>query len=371
MRRHRGLGGDLRQALPAGHRQGQRRPDTHAHIRSTGGKLLHAGEHDVVATASDGFGNTSTRTIKVTVVPGPDCLLDATPPKLEVDYNWDFEQGLRNWTAGGSAFKHQPTLGDNVTVERVAEPSDQLSTQVGGDYWRKLLYPIGHHAHHWIGTAENHPDDKTSPGTTGGNGAVGTLVSVPFQIQPQGRIVTFLSVGQRDDQNLRVELLVKSPGNAPADVQLSDGWYRVAYHATGHGEERMRREAFVAIPEIGQHCRIRIVDNSATGHLNIDDFRFQRTTRSSPRSPWRDARSTRWYCTRDSSTIGIRRSGDSPTCTPIRCPTWAWARKVFHGKPDGDIATALSDCGCDHGGWGTHNTCGNYLRQGRRHGFRR
>ncbi len=51
-----------------------------------------------------------------------------------------------------------------------------------------------------VGTAENHPDDKTSPGTAGANAAVGTLVSAPFELKPEGRIVTFL-IGQEPQMN--------------------------------------------------------------------------------------------------------------------------------------------------------------------------
>ena len=98
-------------------------------------------------------------------------------------------------------------------------------------------------------------------------------MSKPFHLQD--RYITFLIGGQLDHAHLRVELMVEASAGENGAVQLSTGWYRAVASTTGHDSERMRRENFDAAAFVGKTCWLRIVDDSSTGHLNVDDFRFQ------------------------------------------------------------------------------------------------
>jgi hypothetical protein len=135
----------------------------------------------------------------------------------------------------------------------------------------------------------------------------------------------------------------------------------------------MRRVAF-NLDSFGHHvlgrkARIRIVDDSSAGHLNVDAFQFTNTPLPGQRV-----------------TVG---SKEYPAvvlfdghCYDWASPVWGFAdlhthpmshlgfgEKVMHGTPDGgaadpnDIAAALGDCRCTHGGWGAQNECGDYVRQ--------
>ncbi|HAM72393.1 MAG TPA: hypothetical protein DCM86_12195, partial [Verrucomicrobiales bacterium] len=81
----------------------------------------------------------------VVVRQGAACEVDAGNPQLDPTDNWDFELGLKTWTRSGDAFEHQPTVGDNVHVQRIPELKDQYEAGIGGDYWKDLEFPIGHH----------------------------------------------------------------------------------------------------------------------------------------------------------------------------------------------------------------------------------
>lgn len=325
------------------------------------GTALKLGVHEITCVARDASGNATTNHFGITVISGPACEVEASNAPIAPPDNWDFEYGLKDWTRTGNAFDSQPTLGDNVHVQRVAELRDQAAEFIGGDYWKDLEFPIGHHGDHWIGTAENHPDDSTPPGTMQGNEKVGRLTSEAFVLEQP--FITFLIGGDQDSEKLRVELLVKSdPGTAGA-FQIGTTWWVIAKHTFALGVERMRRETFNAGDYVGKFCRLRIVDDSTTGHLNVDDFRFQ------PQHPF----------------LTEVKVGDLTTTSVVfheqhlydwDSPVWGLAdlhthpmshlalgKRVFHGQPDGPIESALSDCNCDHGGPGLDNGCGNYLRE--------
>jgi len=337
--------------------------DAHPQLAYTpaSGSFFKLGTHTIVCTATDTAGNQSSSSLSLTVISGPACELEVPTNTVDTTDNWNFELGLRTWQRSGTAFAHQPTLGDNVHVIRIPELKDQYEKTVAGDYWHQLEYPIGHKAEHWIGTAENHPDDSTPPGTMEGNAATGWLMSKAFKLEQ--RYIAFLIGGARDEDNLRVELLVHANTGDPGAIEISGLWYRVVKSLTGHGEERMRRAHFDAGSVVGQICRLRIVDNSTTGHINVDDFRFQS---SPPHSTMVKIGETERL-----STIifnGVEYDWDSPVWGLADLHTHPMShlglgRRVFHGQPDGELKEALNDCDCDHGGWGTDNGCGNYLRQ--------
>jgi len=205
-------------------------------------------------------------------------------------------------------------------------------------------------------------DDAFSDASTG------TLISQSFTIQQ--KIITFLIGGGQDDTLLRVELLIQA--TAGANTLLIEGQnYQIVSHATGHGQEWMRRAYWdVSATSLkNRNARIRIVDNSATGHLNVDDFRFQDTL------PANDVVIVGGKTYPATMTFG---GWDVDSDSPV----WGFADlhthpmsylgfggKIMHGQPDGgasdpaSLALGLSDCKTNHGGWGLDNPQGNYWRQ--------
>ena len=162
-------------------------------------------------------------------------------------FTCDFEEGnLRGWTRTGTAFRNQPTLGDNPTARNKGQPSN-------------------HQGKWWIGTYENYQGRPgQAPGQVQYDGQRGTLTSARFVI-PQG-ILTFL-IGGGADPATRVELMVHDP---------IDGVDTRALQATGSITETMHRVQWDLTPYTGKTGFIRIVDDSSGGwgHINVDDFQF-------------------------------------------------------------------------------------------------
>src|SRR6266850_2509185 len=78
------------------------------------------------------------------------------PPKQTQGYIWDFENGLQDWHASGSAFSDQPVAGANIRTERVN------IVKLGGDYWQGLPYPVGQNGNNLIFTADPSEGTLTS-----------------------------------------------------------------------------------------------------------------------------------------------------------------------------------------------------------------
>ncbi|HSS19009.1 MAG TPA: hypothetical protein VLL54_02950 [Pyrinomonadaceae bacterium] len=222
--------------------------------------------------------------------------------------NWDFEDGgLVGWTATGTAFTNQPTLGDNVFAERVRTDMTLEGGGIGGDYWKRVPYPIGHHLGAWIGTKENHPNAAATLGIVAGDERIGTLTSGEFPLDEAHRFIAFMVGGGRDVTTERVELQIRGEndndiaeltrliaGNRNAAAGLAalfggslrpaengvgsrDGNYLIALSASGQNSEVMRPIVFEVPSALrGRQGRIRIIDNSREqwGHINVDDFRF-------------------------------------------------------------------------------------------------
>ena len=224
--------------------------------------------------------------------------------------NWDFEEGgLTGWTGTGTAFRNQPTMGDNVFAERVRTDMTLERGGIGGDYWKRVPYPIGHHLGAWIGTSENHPSATSSLGIIAGDPAIGTLTSGEFPLDEAHRFIAFMVGGGSDAATERVELQIRGEneadlavverlvvarrdgaaalallfglrGSAVNGVGSRDGNYIIALTASGQNSEVMRPTVFeVPTAWRGRTGRIRIVDNSRErwGHINVDDFRFGAT----------------------------------------------------------------------------------------------
>lgn len=158
------------------------------------------------------------------------------------DITWSFEEGdLRGWDATGTAFKFQPTYGDNPTARRRGQPSK-------------------HQGNYWIGTYEKRPTPADPPGAIQDDNPKGTLTSKPFPVK--SRKISFLIGGGCDIKTVRVELLI-------------DG--NVVDKVTGKCNESMARAAFNVGAYANRMAQIRLVDESSNGwgHINFDDVRFE------------------------------------------------------------------------------------------------
>lgn len=198
-------------------------------------------------------------------VDGPQLIAGAPGSPAQPATTWDFESGdLRGWTATGSAFDHQPTMGDNPR-QRPSYPTPlgpgkpSAGTRLRGRYF--------------VGTFENRTGNLTtiaagdpalpSPfmaGSAQGDGPTGTLTSDPFLIG--GPLISVLVGGGCDVTAVFVELLV-------------DGM--PSRRATGTCSEEMRRVQWDVSRLMGRAARLRVSDLSSRspwGHINVDDFRF-------------------------------------------------------------------------------------------------
>lgn len=160
-------------------------------------------------------------------------------------FTLNFEEGnLRGWTATGSAFAFQPTLGDNPAARHRGEQANEQ-----GKYW--------------IGTFEHFQGlAGQRPGAVQGDGPQGTLISAPFVIRVPR--LSFL-VGGGSSARTRVELQVNE-----------DNIWRTLFRASGNDAETMRRVSWDLSPLQGSRARLAITDSSSGGwgHINVDDFRF-------------------------------------------------------------------------------------------------
>jgi len=337
------------------------------------GSWFALGTHPVTCVATDSAGNKATNGFSVTVKSGPKCQVEPIVLELAPD-NWSFELGMVGWLPTGAAFEFQPVMGTGVKVRRIDYLKQQLEQKIGGDYWTNLTYRIGVKGSHWIGTADNY---AIPPGELFDNvgdfdeGLKGELLSKPFPITK--RYMTCLIGGMSDMDQLRVELLVKVEDNEAGAIVIGNDRFRVESKATGHGRELMRRAVFNMDDffhhVLGRKARIRIVDQSSTGHLNVDDFQFtdelplgQRVTIGGKEYPAM-VQFDGFYYDWDAPVWGFADLHTHPMSY------LGFAEKVMHGTPDGgpadpaNISAALGDCRCTHGGWGLDNLCGDYLRQ--------
>lgn len=151
---------------------------------------------------------------------------EITPPSFTLD----FEEGtLEGWQSSGRAFVNQPTYWD------------QSLTRYRGDESPMQGY-------YWVSTG------------TQGNLLTGILTSNRFMI-PEGTL-RFLISGSSEFET-RVELDI---------LDRIEGSIRVEY-ATGYDEEVEIVEWDLS-PYAGEFGQLRIIDESATGSVNVDDFIF-------------------------------------------------------------------------------------------------
>lgn len=349
--------------------------DPHPQIACTppNGAWLPLGTNPVTCVATDVSGNAATNQFVVIVQSGPKCEASVPVTELSPD-NWGFELGLTSWSASGSAFEHQPVIGNPMQVKRIPDLKQQMDDNIGGGYWQALAYRIGYRGQRWIGTADNYavPQGGLFDLEQPDESLTGELRSKPFVIGH--RYITFLVGGTYEPDNVRVELLVEAAPGTPNTIHIGITDYQIEYHTSGHGRELLRRGFWSTdIPGhklIGRKAMLRIIDQSTSGHVNVDDFQF---TDAHP----------------SLSTVSVGGSEFPAVVTfdgqlyDWDSPVWGMAdlhthpmshlgfgEGVMHGQPDGgaanpaNIALALPDCNCLHGGWDLfNNQCGNYLRQ--------
>jgi microsomal dipeptidase-like Zn-dependent dipeptidase len=337
------------------------------------GSWFSLGTNAVTCVVKDASNNAVTNHFNVIVQLGPACEVSAPITELSPE-NWDFELGLTSWRGTGGALAYQPVLGDIMRVRRIAHLQQQLTTNIGGGYWQDLIYQIGFKGHYWIGTADNYavPQgvlfDSEQPDET----LTGELRSKPFHIAK--RYISFLIGGNSEPQKLRVELLAETDPGTPGAIHIGTDYFKVEYSTTGHGRELMRRAAWSTDVSghqlLGKLAFIRIVDESTTGHLNVDDFQFVDTHPHFQKVKVGDKEYPAVV-----QFEGLEYDWDSPVWGFVDLHTHpmahlGFAEAVMHGQPDGganqptNVALALGDCNCVHGGKDIlHNQCGNYLRQ--------
>ena len=185
-------------------------------------------------------------------------------PQLASAQSFPFEDGrLSGWMQGGSAFRNQPTYGNNITPRRP-----------GGT--------VGQDGDWWVGSFEDRPSPVVPLGQTQGDGPRGTLISPVFTIANNS--IEFLLGGGDFAAGQRVDLLVepgpgdrggRNPSGIGSGAQVPEGNFIVHATASGSNEERMRLVRWDTSTIAGRRARIMIVDEGSGpwGHINVDDFR--------------------------------------------------------------------------------------------------
>jgi microsomal dipeptidase-like Zn-dependent dipeptidase len=157
-----------------------------------------------------------------------------------------------DWIAEGDAFIGQPVNASTATTTRLAPIT------VGGDYWRDLLYPLGQDG------------DSLVMSGAASDAAVGRFISPVRTLEPEIRFFSMLIGGSRDVDRVRVELQVNmSPG--PFDPRRAEAVFR----ASGDNHEQLTPHVWRVPDELlNREARVVIVDESTTGHINVDAVRF-------------------------------------------------------------------------------------------------
>src|SRR5262249_33026768 len=165
---------------------------------------------------------------------------------------WDFEDGVfPGWTQTGKAFAGQPVCKRPQDPEM---PSAWFAdARLGGNYWQGLAYPLGQHGNCVVSSTRkiNSPEPWS-------------LTSPQVTLPNEARFLSFLVGGTNDVAHQRLELQL-----------LREGTWAAVYQATGSGGGQHRQDVFeIPSDARGLPARIRIVDDSSSGHINIDYIQF-------------------------------------------------------------------------------------------------
>ncbi len=168
---------------------------------------------------------------------------------------WDFESGsFRGWTQTGKAFVAQPFCKRDRDAEM---PSARFAdSRLGGTYWQGLDYPLGQHGNCVVTSLAKLQDPEpwslTSP-------ELSMLQDAPF--------LSFRIGGTNDAAHERVEFQVRRGGS-----------WQTIYRSTGPGGEQLRQDVFeIPAADRALPARIRIFDDSPSGHITVDYIRFTST----------------------------------------------------------------------------------------------
>ncbi|XP_028398838.1 uncharacterized protein LOC114522366, partial [Dendronephthya gigantea] len=159
------------------------------------------------------------------------------PNENLVDYCpiFDFENGVSGWTSTGTAFKNQPTYGDNYKIRT------GTSADIQGNSW--------------IATYEDRMRSYTPAGGKQGDAPVGTLTSPSFLIVVSK--FRFLIGGTKNNSDVYAELVI-------------DG--KSVRKTSGSGDN-MTEITWNVKQFSGKEAVLRLVDDTDKGHLNFDAFR--------------------------------------------------------------------------------------------------
>ncbi len=165
---------------------------------------------------------------------------------------WDFEDGtFHGWTQTGKAFAGQPVCKRPGDAEMSS--TRFVEDRIGGDYWQGLEYPLGQHGDCVVTSRYKISDAEPW-----------SMMSPEFTLPGDARYLSFLIGGTNDPAHQRLEYQVRRAGV-----------WEVAYQATGSGGEQLQQDVFEIPAGIRDlPGRIRVIDDSASGHINIDFIQF-------------------------------------------------------------------------------------------------
>jgi microsomal dipeptidase-like Zn-dependent dipeptidase len=269
----------------------------------------------------------------------------------ETPFNYSFDD-LSGWILGegaasGHAFAGQPSL---ITHIPFYSSPFVPAMPLGGSYWREIERDYHSINTKTAGGLINTARPGNDPWRRADESKTGTLISPPFFVCFEK--LNFRIAGTQDETNIRFEILLEVPAGTAGAIVFSDGHYRVISATTGHNNDVTRMIVVNLREYMHKKCRFRIVDNSPSGHIIVDAINrnYSGALSSDPRPA-------------DPIVPGTPK----PIFGAIDMHTHPMSYlgmggKLMHGRLDGDPAVSLGNCNCSHGGWGTDNTCGNYLR---------
>ncbi len=245
----------------------------------------------------------------------------------------DFDSVHTGWNSTGNAFYNQPVNGNSIPTLRV-RPA--MADSIGGDYWRGILHPVGHHGDFWICSLGAFTADTN---LSHGDSLTGTLTSEEFTIQTD--TIYFLVGGTGG----RIELLIK---NADSSVDV--------IYVVPDGIEILSRKYFDTKNCINKVAMIRIVDDRTDAHINVDDFLIEKNLVINNDTINYKFRTNFTHINSDYHNLCYLKNRDT------NLPVWgfvdthahwmnniAFGSELVFGRPYGNIDTALKDCSEIHG----------------------